>query len=103
MGFNDDLDVLRNLYENGKKNNVPDLKLLDNKQILSIDPGINKDVKYGLFAPSAGVASPYEFAIALAENSIANGADFYFNSRVISIIKLDDGRYRVSAENNKQN
>ena len=99
LGFKDeDLEVLNSLCENGKKNNVSDLKILDNKQILSIDPGINRDVKYGLFAPTAGVASPYEFAIALAENSISNGASFYFNSKVVSIIKLENGQYKVSAQ-----
>ena len=98
LGFTDnDLVTLKKLYDNGRKNNVPSLEILDNKKILSIDPGINKNVKYALYAPSAGVTSPYEFAIALAENSIANGVKFYLNSKVEKISLLDDGRYEVSS------
>ena len=93
-----DLGTLKKLYENGRKNNVPSLEILDNRKILSIDPGINKNVRYALYAPSAGVVSPYEYAIALAENSIANGVKFYFNSKVVNIALLDDGRSEVSVE-----
>ena len=96
LGYNDeDLSVIESLLENGLKNNVPGLWILDNEKILSLDPGINENVKYALYAPTAGVTSPYEFAIALAENSIANGAEFHFNSKVESLTSLNDGGYEV--------
>ena len=104
LGFTEgDLEILKKLYDNGIKNKVPSLEILENKKILSIDPGINKNVRYALYAPSAGVASPYEFAIALAENSIANGAGFCFSTRVTDINLLADGRYEVTAESSGGN
>ena len=104
LGFkNEDLEVLKKLYENGQRNKVPSLEIIDRKKILSIDPGINSEVKSALFAPTAGVTSPYEFAIALAENSIANGVEFYFNSKAVSITKLENGQYIVSAQKLNRN
>ncbi len=99
LGFSEnDLAVIRSLYENGRKNSVPSLEIIGREQILSIDPGINSDVLYALYAPTAGVTSPYEFAIALAENSIANGTKYFFNTRVNSLMLLENGGYAVEAE-----
>ncbi len=98
LGFTDeDLEVLKELYANGLNNNVPDLEIIGRDKILSIDPGINPDVRYALYAPTAGVTSPYEFAIALAENSIENGAEFFFNSEVVSLSLAADNTYRVES------
>ena len=103
LGFLDeDLEVIKTLYDNGIKNKVPGLEIIDRKKILSIDPGINNDVKHALYAPTAGVCSPYEFAIALAENSMVNGVKYYFKSKVTSLSLMKDGRYEVGAETVKE-
>ena len=103
LGFRDeDLEVIKTLYDNGIKNKVPGLEIIDSKKILSIDPGINKDVKHALYAPTAGVCSPYEFAIALAENSMLNGVKYFFNSKAVSLTPQKDGRYEVEAETVKK-
>ena len=46
---------------------------------------MNPDVKAALLCENAGVASPYEFAIALAENAIANGVDMRLASEVLAV------------------
>jgi glycerol-3-phosphate dehydrogenase len=43
-----------------------------------------------LYCPTAGITSPYEFAIALAENAIQNGATLKLNNKVTAIQKLSD-------------
>ncbi|MDX9800994.1 MAG: NAD(P)/FAD-dependent oxidoreductase [Spirochaetia bacterium] len=81
---------LEKLLASGKENNVGGLEIIGRDALLGLDPGINPDVTCALYAPSAGVASPYELAIAFAENSLANGAAFIPGAEVKRIIR--DGK-----------
>jgi glycerol-3-phosphate dehydrogenase len=76
---------LLNLYDNGIKNGVNDLSIIDRESVLKLEPHINPDVKYALHCPSAGVASPYELVIAAAENAVTNGVHLLLNHEVLSI------------------
>ncbi len=91
IGFTEeDLKELLKLKENGEKNGVDDLRIIEREEILKLEPHLNSKVKYALYCPSAGITSPYEMTIALAENAISNGVDFCFNSEVTNLIKKDD-------------
>jgi glycerol-3-phosphate dehydrogenase len=46
---------------------------------------VNPQVVAGLYCAGAGIASPYEMAIALAENAAANGVKIHLNSRVTNL------------------
>ena len=52
---------------------------------------------------AAGTVTPYEFAIALAENAVDNGAELKLNRKVSAIQKLEgaDAGYVVKATNLK--
>ena len=92
LGFDEaDYTALINLYENGLKNGITDLKIIETAEILSMEPAVSSSVKYALSTGELGVTSPYEYNIALAENAIANGVDLYLNNEVISIQK--NGNY----------
>ncbi len=82
-----DEKIIKQLYDNGIRNRVENLQIIDRHRIIELEPGINPEVQTALYAPTAGVTSPYEFAIALAENSIANGTELYLNSEVTGLIK----------------
>ncbi|MCP5515366.1 MAG: NAD(P)/FAD-dependent oxidoreductase [Spirochaetales bacterium] len=91
LGFTEeDRTELEKLLASGRENNVKGLEIIGHDAILGLDPGINPDVLCALYAPSAGVASPYELAIAFAENSLANGAAFVPGAEVKRIIR--DGK-----------
>ncbi len=81
----DNLSQLEELQEKGKKNNVETQIISDKAQIFSMEPNLTPRVQAILFAPSGGIVSPYELAIALAENANTNGAEFIFNSEVKEI------------------
>lgn len=85
-----DLPKLQAMLENGKKNGLTDLKILNHEEIMALEPNINKEVRYALYCEGAGVCSPYEMAIALAENAVHNGVDLYFYSEVVGIEKEAD-------------
>ena len=81
----EDLPKLEALLENGKLNGLDDLSILNHDEIMELEPNINPEVKYALYCKGAGVCSPYEMAIALAENAIHNGAELFLNSPVTAI------------------
>lgn len=95
-----ELEQLHRLNENGLLNGVDDLEILDRSQILAMEPHVNSQVQYALYCPSAGVASPYEMTIALAENAIENGVDLRLKQEVIAIEKKD-GSFMVSTSSHQ--
>ncbi|AND85613.1 FAD-dependent oxidoreductase [Clostridium tyrobutyricum] len=99
LGYNEkDLEFLNKLLKNGKKIGVPNLKILKSHEIKDMEPGINKDVKYALFAPTAGEVDSFEIAIAFAENAAQNGVNIYRNQKVINI-KYDNHLFYINTEN----
>ena len=96
VGFDEeDREILNQIYENGLKNGTDDISILEQEEILKMEPALNPDVKYALYCAGAGVCSPYEFAVALAENALENGAELKLNSKVTDIVKHDDYNYMV--------
>ena len=83
-------ESLQKLYEQGIENGVPDIKLLTAKETIALEPHLNPEVKGALFAPTAGIVSPWNLAIALAETAVNNGANVELNTKVLSIQKTND-------------
>lgn len=91
LAFSDEqIETLYELYENGMKNGVDDLEIIDKERIIEMEPHINKDVLKALYCPSSGLTSPYEMAIALAENAISNGVELKLKTEVQAIEKNND-------------
>ncbi len=88
IGFNDkDAAKIHEIYKNGRKNGVNELEIVDGDFVKAKEPHLNKDVTVALYCSNAGITSPYEFAIALAENAIQNGAELQLNTEAIAIEK----------------
>ena len=74
VGFNEeDLKKLRELKKNGEKNGINNLEIIIGDRLFELEPNLNPQAKYALYAPSAGIISPYKFTIALADNAVING------------------------------
>lgn len=82
---------LDTILKNGALNGVDDLEILDQEELRKIEPNVSSEALYALHCPSAGIASPYEFCIALMENAIANGVDLLLNTRIDFIEKEEKG------------
>ncbi|MEF9919414.1 MAG: FAD-dependent oxidoreductase, partial [Eubacterium sp.] len=65
---------------------------------MSIEPHVNPEVKYALYCKGAGVCSPYEMAIALAENAVKNGVKLFLETGVKDINRNGDD-FDVISEN----
>lgn len=86
----EDLSKLEALLANGKRNGLNDLEILNKDKSLELEPNLNPDVLYALYCKGAGICSPYEMAIALAENAVSNGAQLFLNEPVTDIKKHKD-------------
>ncbi len=74
VGFTqEDFDKLKELKENGEKNGIKNLEIIRGPKLFELEPNLNPQVKHALYAPSAGIISPYKFTIALADNAVING------------------------------
>lgn len=99
IAFNgEEMKMIKDLYEKGTMNGVPDMKILNKEKLQHLEPNLNDDVVGGLYAPTGGIVGPFELAIALAENAVDNGVELQINSEVKDIQKLEEG-YQLFTEN----
>lgn len=106
LGYNkDDLLKLEKLMKNGIKNGVSDLKIIYADEIKNLEPNINESVYCALYCPSAGIVSPYEVTIALAENAVLNGVKLFLNEEVKKINLIKDNKkhdfFSIKSSNKK--
>ncbi len=73
------------LYERGVKNGVKRLEIVDRKRLLELEPNVQDGIDCALYAPTAGIVSPYEFTIAQAQHAVINGAEVLTEKEVVSV------------------
>ena len=82
---------LLKLYENGIKNGVKDLRILEREALVQLEPNISDNAVAALYAPTGAIVCPFGLTFALAENAASNGAEFRFDSEVTGIEKIHGG------------
>lgn len=86
-----DVETIQTLYERGVANGVPDLQVLSAEQVATMEPNISTEIKGALFAPTGGVVSPWELAIAQLEVAVVNGAQVLLERKVIRVQPEETG------------
>ena len=86
-----DVPHIEKLYKNGVANGVPDIQLLTADEVKAIEPHVIDTVKGALYAPSAAIVSPWEYALAMIEVAVRNGVELRRSSAVKSMKKIDGG------------
>lgn len=81
----DDMHTLEELFERGFANGVPNMEIIDRERLKEMEPYISDEAIGALWAPTAGIVSPYELTIAAVENAVINGAKVKRNSGVFDI------------------
>ncbi|MDR1965452.1 MAG: NAD(P)/FAD-dependent oxidoreductase [Synergistaceae bacterium] len=91
-GFDaEDEKIIGENFENGSKNGVPGIEMLDGDRAREIEPAISPDVAFALWTPSAGYVEPHEVALALMENAIRNCARLRLGCEVVGFDLSSDG------------
>ncbi len=101
LAFNDEeAKTVNALYERGVKNGVPGIEVIDGIEVRKREPYVSEKVVCALWAPSAGIINPWEYAIAFAETAASNGVEFIFDYKVDNIEHFEN-YYEISSENRK--
>ena len=85
VGDENSLEKLQNLLARGIKNGVKNLKILNKQQLQKLEPNLNENICYGLYAKDAKIISPYHFCISLVEEAIINGGELKLNFNTTKI------------------
>ena len=99
FGEEDDAHV-RKLYERGVENGVPGLKILGKEELSALEPNLSSEATTALYAPTAGVISPWEYALAFAEVAVQNGLELHLSEKVTDIkedntVVTEKGEYKT--------
>lgn len=94
----EEMETIRCLYQRGITNGVPDMKIINQEEIMELEGNIKEDIQGALYAKTGGIVGPWELAIALAENAVENGVELQLNRGVTAIKKGEEG-YRITAGN----
>ncbi len=90
VGFNtNDLRELKKKKENGERLGVKGLKIITGEELFTCEPELNQRAKYALYAPTAGIISPYELTIAYADNAALNGVRVLLETEVKGLLIAD--------------
>ena len=80
-----EINWLKELYEQGRKNGVDDLALLSRMELKKLEPNI--EAKAGLLSPSSGIFDSHSLLKLLYSQAKEKGAEFVFNTEVIGVEK----------------
>ena len=99
LGFNEkDRATISALFDRGRKNGVPGLKIIDKEELEKTEPNISENAILALYAPTGAIVSPYELAIAAIGNAMDNGVELKLGFKVEAIEKNGEV-YRISSKN----
>ena len=91
VGFSEEDDkTIEMLYKRGIENGVENQRIIKQPELSKMEPNLNPACTSALYAPSACIINPWQFAIALSEVAIQNGVDLHLNEEVTSIKKEGD-------------
>lgn len=69
----------------------PKVRFMGKREFFLREPNMNPNIRAALFFPGAGVVSPYQLAIAYAENAVDNGAQVSLDTAVTGM-NVENGR-----------
>jgi glycerol-3-phosphate dehydrogenase len=92
----EEMPILQKIKEEGEALGVPGLKIVNSAWLRKNEPNLNPEAYAALYAPTAGIISPYRWVYDLAENAAKNGVEIFLSRRVTAIRKQGRG-FEVAA------
>lgn len=78
----EDIEQLMKLKKDAELLGVRGLRIVGRKWLERNEPNLNREAVAALYAPTAGIVSPYRVVYGLAENAAGNGAEIYTETAV---------------------
>lgn len=99
IGFDEaDQKTVEELYRRGIENGVKGLRVLNARELQTLEPNISKNAICALHAPTGSIVCPYELTVAAIGNAMDNGADLKLDFEVSSIEDKGDC-FTISSQN----
>lgn len=92
-----EMAILERMKTDGESKGIEGLEIWDAKRLQHEEPNLSHHLVGALFAPSAGVINPYEFAFALAECALRNGVEMRLEHEVSAIAPRHEGGFVITA------
>ncbi len=87
VAFNErEAETLLKLKSEGEMLGVPGLEIVGPDWLRAHEPNLNREAVAALYAPTAGVVSPYRLVYALAENAVRNGVEIHTQTLVQGVL-----------------
>ncbi|MDD5174782.1 MAG: NAD(P)/FAD-dependent oxidoreductase [Candidatus Omnitrophica bacterium] len=87
VAFNEEERLkLVDLKDEAESLGVPRLRMVDKAWLRRNEPNLSYEVVAGLYAPTAGIISPYRWVYDLAENAARNGVEIHTLTKVEKIL-----------------
>ncbi|MFH0839034.1 MAG: NAD(P)/FAD-dependent oxidoreductase [Candidatus Omnitrophota bacterium] len=97
VAFNEqDIARLHELKKEAEHLGVPRLAIVSSTWLRKNEPNLTLDAKAALYAPTAGIISPYRLVYDLSENAVKNGIEFFTDSEVLDIKKEENFKITTS-------
>ena len=85
--FNEEERIrLLELKKEAESLGVPRLRIVDRAWLKANEPNLNPEAVAALYAPTAGIISPYRLVYALCENALKNGVELHTQAKVENIV-----------------
>ncbi len=94
-----DIEELDRLINNGRKNGLEDLIMLDGSDVISMEPNVT--ALKAIFSPSTGIIEPDDLLTYFLSKAANNGATVVTETAVTGIVRKADG-YLVSGRSSGQ-
>ena len=86
----DEAGRLAAIKKDGRALGIPGLRIVDKTWLKAHEPNLSDRAIAALYAPTAGIISPYRWAYDLAENAAKNGVEIHTETKIEGI--LPEGR-----------
>ncbi|MHB1394689.1 MAG: FAD-dependent oxidoreductase [Clostridia bacterium] len=95
LAFSDEeMVTVDKLYRQGTVNGITGMEVIGKERVRELEPNISDEVVGALYAATCGIVSPWELAVAMAENAADNGVEILLDSEVKDI-KFIENRYFI--------
>lgn len=91
----EEMETLRKTLAQGERNGAQGLRLIGREELRELVPAAVGE--FALFSPTSGIVDPFLFTIALAENAVENGVEFFFDHEVTGISTWSNDEYSITA------
>ena len=90
----EEYERLQEVIRQGEANGATGLHMIDDQELHALIPGVIG--RFALLSENSGILDPFLMTVALAENAVHNGVQYFLEHEVTGIVRNEDG-YTVTA------